>query len=576
MLFSLSLLSLAAFALAQSPSTNVTVQCVNFSPLALTEIEILLANGTNVGPQGVASMSSQEGGPDSPWPASNCNDGLFDQACFTNENNDHSPYIQITVPVSAKTISVIKVFKVGNIDIGNGCTLVVTDSVDGIVQQRNLLQVRGDTPPEYTFVMNYVTSTTVRISCPQEKMIFSKLEVYDYNGTHVAISSYATFSSPYSACCGEPDSYPASNCLTGRNLNGNQIYCMTGLGDNNPWWQTVIPSDINTLSYLKVFPQDSYENFFGCTLTVAGSQYGTSPVMTIALPNPDANIDPFVYNITKPSTSIKVQCINFSGLALTEIEAFTADGTNVALQGNVTMSSVQAANLPFNCNDGLFVKPCFTSVNNDPNPWIQVVVPVAAKSISTIKVWKKGNIDIGNGCAVIVTDSIDGVVQRRNLQQIRGSNPPAYVLAMNYVNYTTVQISCPHAILCFNKLEVYDENGVNVALNSYATQSSPYSATGGQTDSYPAVNCLDGKNLNGNLIYCMTSKTETNPWWKTVIPSDINTLMNLTIYPQAQIGNLLACTLQVTGSQSPTPLINMPLPAVLNASPAVIRLKQSN
>ncbi|KAJ3042674.1 hypothetical protein HDU99_010025 [Rhizoclosmatium hyalinum] len=284
-------------------------------------------------------------------------------------------------------------------------------------------------------------------------------------------------------------------------------------------------------------------------------------------PNGDLKA-PLTFNITKPTSSVSVQCSNTYPLALTEVEVFTANGINIALQGTAASSSQGSNVLPATINDGDNTLP-FSTNATDTNPWIQVSLPLPASLISKVKVWKAANVSIGNGCSVTVADSINGIVQQRNLQQLSSATPASYNLDINYGNSTTVRLSCQRALLGFNKLEVFDSTGNNVALNSYATASSPYIAKVDDTDSFPAFNCLDGKDLCGNQLFCLTGKDDASPWWKTVITNDVNSLTSVKIYPRDGDATLAGCSLLVQGSQYNVAKLNVTLPVINLGDPYI-------
>ncbi|KAJ3061057.1 hypothetical protein HDU99_005687, partial [Rhizoclosmatium hyalinum] len=195
-------------------------------------------------------------------------------------------------------------------------------------------------------------------------------------------------------------------------------------------------------------------------------------------------------------TNVTIECLNMVA-QFGEIEIFLSNGTNIARQGTASMSSVASAAFgPGYCIDGNLESKCTTQgTAQSMYQWIQVTVPVPATSIANVKLWQVWNREFWQGCWLTLTDSVQGVMQQRNLQP---SLQPSYItntcpwnLTMNYNATTTVQISsCPRS-LSFSKLSVYDKNGTDVALNGYATMSSTLSDY-----QHIAIICLDGRDVH--------------------------------------------------------------------------------
>ncbi|ORY51612.1 hypothetical protein BCR33DRAFT_712639 [Rhizoclosmatium globosum] len=560
-----SLILFAVSTSAVDPYTNVTIECNSMPYFEFAEIEIFEANGTNIALQGEATMSSVHGGLD----ASRCIDGNYDSACYTADSPPYQ-WMNVRVPVPATSITTIKLWQVWNNEFWPGCWLTVYDSEKGAVQKDALHPQMGpsiitNTCP-WIFTMNYDSDTTVKLSSCPRGVSFKKLEVYNTNGTNVASSGYAEFDTA------GRNSVDALNCLFGYDPKGVPIRCQQTEGETDAWWKAVVPNDYRTLTNLTLYPRldDGAWHFSGCLLTVTARIGSTQiPLLSTRIPDPpngDLTV-PYTFDIPKPTTMLNVACVGTSPLALAEIEVFTADGVNIAGQGTVRATSI-VSGTPTNEIDGDYSTTLITAAN-DNYPRISLSLPLPSAIISTVKIWKAAKSNIGNGCFVTISDSISGIVQQRNLQQLSSDTPTAYNLTINYVNSTTVKLSCPRAVLGFNLLEVFDTTGTNVALNSYATSSSAYIANAGDTDSFPAFNCLDGKDLCGNQLFCLTGKNDTSPWWKTVITNDVNSLTSVKIYPRDGDATLAGCSLLVQGSQYNVAKLNVTLPVMALGNPYI-------
>ena len=312
---------------------------------------------------------------------------------------------------------------------------IIGESVDSNLGAACALSNDGSTLASMTNMYYKARYFFIQLETPSIHLVESEIEIYDENGTNIALNKTPVIQSSYNNI----GTYPASKGNNGSTDGSYENIFTDNVSEERGWWAVDLGSD-QTIASIKVF------GFYTTSYIPGGATYSrTAPFRIFLYEDADYPNGSF----TDGGTSGGPGPLNYNDYELHS--------------GDATDSSI------INGNQQVFT---FNHFNTALKLY---------RYSSSDSIWAQ----IG---------SIDGIARQPIADKIVSLSNDGSTVALSSYNtsstftarYFFIQLDTENELLGYSEIEIYDENGTNIALNKTTIVSSL-----GGTD-YPSSNTIDG------------------------------------------------------------------------------------